>query len=225
MNRWLGVAAVVLCMQPMMCDEVEAEVDTSSMPLQIERAFTQIRPRRPVAITHAGDGSNRLFIVTQQGVIHVIPNRRDVKETKTFLDIEDRDAAMIRNRLDQMEKMISQSAAYRIEQAISTDGIEAGLETYRDIKSDPENKLYFEESEFNAMGYRFMGTGRMREAIEAFKLNVELYPKSWNVYDSLAEAYMKSGDAQNAVKKYKKSLELNPENANAKEMLKKLEKK
>ena len=144
---------------------------------------------------------------------------------QAFLDIEDRDAAMIRNRLDQMEKMISSSAAYRIEQAINTDGIEAGLVKYRDIKSDPENKLYFEEREFNAMGYRFMGTGRMKEAIAVFKLNVELNPESWNVYDSLAEAYMKSGDNKNAIKHYKKSLELYPENANAKEMLKKLEKK
>jgi tetratricopeptide (TPR) repeat protein len=121
--------------------------------------------------------------------------------------------------------MINGSAAYRIEQAINTDGIEAGLEKYREIKNDPENKLYFEESEFNAMGYRFMGTARMKEAIEIFKLNVELNPESWNVYDSLAEAYMNSGDNKNAIENYKKSLELNPENTNAKEMLEKLEKK
>lgn len=144
---------------------------------------------------------------------------------KTFLDIEDRDVAMIHNRINQIERMINSSAAYRIEQTINTNGIEAGLEKYKEIKSDPENKLYFEESEFNAMGYRFMGSGRMKEAIAVFKLNVELNPESWNVYDSLAEAYMNSGDTENAIKNYKKSLELNPENTNAKEMLKKLEKK
>jgi tetratricopeptide (TPR) repeat protein len=144
---------------------------------------------------------------------------------KTFLDIQDRDAAMIHNRLNQIDRMINGSAAYRIEQAINKGGMETGLEKYREIKSNPENKLYFEEGEFNAMGYRLMGTGRMKEAIAVFKLNVELNPESWNVYDSLAEAYMKSGDVQNAVKNYKKSLELNPENTNAKEMLKKLEKK
>jgi tetratricopeptide (TPR) repeat protein len=144
---------------------------------------------------------------------------------RAFLDIRDIDVAMIRNRLNQMDRMINGSAALRIEQAINKGGMEAGLEKYREIKSDPENKLYFEEREFNAMGYRFMGTGRMKEAIAVFKLNVELNPESWNVYDSLAEAYMNSGDTQNAIKNYKKSLELNPENTNAKEMLKKLEKK
>jgi len=144
---------------------------------------------------------------------------------RKFLEIRDTDAAMIRLRLNQMERMISESAAYRIEQAIDKNGIEAGLKKYREIKSDSANKLYFEENEFNAMGYRLMGKGKIKEAIEVFKLNVELHPDSPNVYDSLAEAYLNSGDTENAIKNYKKSLELNPGNDNAKEMLKKLEMK
>ncbi|MDH4219354.1 MAG: alpha/beta hydrolase-fold protein [Candidatus Aminicenantes bacterium] len=144
---------------------------------------------------------------------------------RKFLDIRDIDAAMIWKRLNQVERIISESAAFRIEQEINKSSIEAGLKKYRDIKSDPENKLYFEESEFNAMGYRLMGKGKIKEAIEVFKLNVELHPDSANVYDSLGEAYMNSGDNKNAIKNYKKSLELNPDNDNAKEMLKKLEKK
>jgi predicted alpha/beta superfamily hydrolase/TolA-binding protein len=144
---------------------------------------------------------------------------------RKFLEIRDTDVAMIRKRLDQVQRIISESAAYRIEQEIDKNGIKAGLKKYRDIKSDPENKLYFEENEFNAMGYRLMGRGKIKEAIEVFKLNVELNPDSANVYDSLGEAYMNSGDTKNAIKNYKKSLDLNPENDNAKEMLKKLEKK
>ncbi len=143
---------------------------------------------------------------------------------RTFLDIENRDVAMIQNRLEQIDRMITSSAAYRIEQAINKNGIEAGLEKYRELKSDPANKLYYDENEFNALGYRLMGAGKRKESIEIFKLNVELYPESWNVYDSLAEAYMNSRDTKNAIKNYKKSLDLNPENSNAKEMLKKLEK-
>ena len=88
MRRWFGVAAILLCIQPMASEIAANELDESPLPLRIERAFKDIRPRRPVVITHADDGSNRLFIVTQQGVIHVIPNRHDVKETRTFLDIE-----------------------------------------------------------------------------------------------------------------------------------------
>jgi tetratricopeptide (TPR) repeat protein len=52
--------------------------------------------------------------------------------------------------------------------------------------------------------------------------NVEAFPESFNVYDSLGEAYMNSGDTEKAIINYQKSLELNLENNNAKEMLKKL---
>jgi tetratricopeptide (TPR) repeat protein len=141
------------------------------------------------------------------------------------LEIRDIDVAMIRHRLSQVERTIAGSAAYRIEQEINKDGVNAGLKKYREIKANPDNKLYFEENEFNAMGYRLLGKGKTEEAIEVFKLNVELHPDSANAYDSLGEAYVNSGDVKNAIKNYKKSLELDPGNDNAKEMLKKLEKK
>jgi predicted alpha/beta superfamily hydrolase/TolA-binding protein len=144
---------------------------------------------------------------------------------RRFLDIRDTDAAMIQSRLNQVERIISESAAFCIEQEINKNGIEAGLAKYKKIKTDPANKLYFDENEFNAIGYRLMGRGKIDEAIEVFKLNVELHPDSANVYDSLGEAYMNSGDTKNAIENYKKSLELNPDNDNAREMLRKLEKK
>ena len=55
-----------------------------------------------------------------------------------------------------------------------------------------------------------------------FKLNVDTYPKSWNVYDSLGEAYMTDGQTAQAIMNYEKSIELNPGNVNGAEILKKL---
>ena len=52
------------------------------------RAFPELRPRRPIVSTHFGDGTNRLVIASQQGVIHVLPYDESAKETQTFLDIE-----------------------------------------------------------------------------------------------------------------------------------------
>ena len=144
---------------------------------------------------------------------------------KAFLEIRSIDAAMIDQRLQTVEKILSDSAAYRIEQEINKEGIKAGIKMFTSIKKDPENRLYFDENEFNSMGYRLMGKGQIKEAIEIFLLNVSMYPNSANVYDSLGEAYMVSGDIKKAINNYKKSLELNPKNTNAIEMLKKLEKK
>jgi predicted alpha/beta superfamily hydrolase/thioredoxin-like negative regulator of GroEL len=144
---------------------------------------------------------------------------------KRFLEIRNTDAAMIQRRLDQVEKILASSAAYRVEQEIRKNGIRAGLKKYQAIRSDPKSGLYFEEAEFNALGYRLMGAGKNQEAIEIFRLNVGMNPGSAKAYDTLAEAYMNNGDTRTAVKNYRKSLELNPDNNNAKEMLKKLEKK
>ncbi|MDZ7341124.1 MAG: tetratricopeptide repeat protein [candidate division KSB1 bacterium] len=63
---------------------------------------------------------------------------------------------------------------------------------------------------------------KITEAIDVFKLNVNLFPESSNVYDSLGEAYMKHGDTELAIENYEKSLQLNPENNGAVEILKKL---
>ena len=147
------------------------------------------------------------------------------KYYKAFLDIRTRDADFIQRRLREMQRMIDSSAAYRVEQEVRQNGIQAGLKTFRSIRSDSRTKYYFDEGEFNALGYRLMGVGRMEDALEIFKLNVQLYPGSANVYDSLGEAYLKSGDTRKAIENYTKSLELNPESSNAREMLKKLEQK
>lgn len=57
------------------------------------------------------------------------------------------------------------------------------------------------------------------ESVRVFKLALEIYPNSANLYDSLGEAYMRSGDKMNAIINYEKSVEINPGNNNAKEKL------
>ncbi len=83
----------------------------------------------------------------------------------------------------------------------------------------------FREGELNNFGYALLQSGKVSDAIEVFKLNVEMFPESPNVYDSLGESYMNNGDKEMAIKNYKKVLELDPKNENAANMLKKLEAK
>ncbi len=73
------------------------------------------------------------------------------------------------------------------------------------------------------IGYRvFMQAGKTDDAIKVFEKNVQEYPESSNVYDSLAEAYAAAGKKDLAIQNYEKSLQLNAKNENAKEQLKKL---
>ena len=105
---------------------------------------------------------------------------------------------------------------------ISTSGIEPAIAQYRDLKKNQAQAYDFSEAQLNVLGYRLMQQGKLKEAIRVLQLNVEAYPQSGNVYDSLGEAYMKNGDKELAIDNYEKSLKLDAGNANAVEMLKRL---
>lgn len=108
---------------------------------------------------------------------------------------------------------------------IINKNVDKAIELYWNLYSDYEDKYNFKESQLNTLGYQLLQLGLNKQAIEIFQLNVEQYPDSYNVYDSLAEGYMTAGDNKNAVKFYKKSLELNPKNDNAVKMLEKINSK
>lgn len=101
--------------------------------------------------------------------------------------------------------------------------IEVAIKLYHDLKEKYENDYNFTPRELNRLGYALLQSKKkIKKAIEIFKLNVEIYPKNANGYDSLAEAYMINGDKELAIKNYAKSLELNPKNTGAIEKLNKL---
>ena len=64
-----------------------------------------------------------------------------------------------------------------------------------------------------------MEQNQLGAAVQIFQLNVESYPDSANVYDSLGEAYADHGDRELAIKSYEKAVQLNPNNQGAKEAL------
>ncbi|HLY62129.1 MAG TPA: serine hydrolase [Terriglobia bacterium] len=102
-------------------------------------------------------------------------------------------------------------------------GADAAVAQYRELKRTNPQGYNFDERALNELGYGLLQKGRNADAIAIFKLNVEEYPKSGNVYDSVAEAYARDGQKQLAITNYRKSLELDPKNQNAVDKLKELE--
>ena len=78
------------------------------------------------------------------------------------------------------------------------------------------------ENDLNDWGYRLMSKGQDKEAQEIFKLNIYLYPQSWNTYDSYGEVLLKNGQKEEGIKMYKKSIEMNPDNQNGKKVLERI---
>jgi CubicO group peptidase (beta-lactamase class C family) len=102
------------------------------------------------------------------------------------------------------------------------DGVSAAVARYRELKRTEPDSFDFGERPLNQLGYMLLGRDLTTDALVIFKLNADEYPKSANVYDSLAEAFEKSGQKQLAVENYRKALQLNPDNPRAKEKLKAL---
>ncbi len=103
---------------------------------------------------------------------------------------------------------------------IEKEGIGAGIAHYNTIK---DSKAYdLNEREMNGIGYQLMGSGKLEAAAKVFKLNIDAFSKSSNVYDSYGEALMKLGKNDLAIENYKKSVELNPNNQSAIDYLKEL---
>lgn len=115
------------------------------------------------------------------------------------------------------------SPARRILLTALKEGADAAIRQYRAAAEKQPGATVPREDSINSLGYELLRLNKLEDAVRIFQWNTELYPKSWNVYDSLAEAYMTQGKKELAILYYKKSLELNPDNIDGRSKLKELE--
>jgi tetratricopeptide (TPR) repeat protein len=102
-------------------------------------------------------------------------------------------------------------------------GFENTNKVYEELKKQ-DNNFKPDETEMNDWAYRLMSAGHNKDALEIFKLNVLLYPNSWNVYDSYGESLLKNGQKEEAIKMNQKSVDLNPNNQGGKRILERISK-
>lgn len=111
---------------------------------------------------------------------------------------------------------------YPVEFILEGD-FENALIAYRNLKELQPNHPMVTEYYIDDIAYDFYHDNRMTLALNTFKVNMALYPDSYKVYDSYAEACLKAGETDLAILNYSKSLELNPENNRARHRLKELQ--
>ena len=112
------------------------------------------------------------------------------------------------------------SAARTLFTLLGEGADEAAIAEVLASRENGSSSYFFTEAEFNAYGYAFLQGDKIDEAITMFRINTEMYPESWNVYDSLGEALLKAGNTEDAARMYEKSLALNPESPTGIEALK-----
>jgi hypothetical protein len=142
-----------------------------------------------------------------------LPEYQNIKPTS----IEDCSKLVVRR----LEAFLKSSIADDLRETIRTSGIEAAVSIFNELRAK-KDEYNLSETEMNMLGYEYLQSKKLKEAIEVFKLNVEAFPESFNAHDSLGEAYAAAGEKELAIKNYEKSLQLNPKSQSGIDALKKL---
>ncbi len=119
---------------------------------------------------------------------------------------EDHGSVVLRSHYAGLRKAYD---GWQIPRDAQTGAIAGGLkgadDHYQWLSQKFGYKIPTPENVINLVGYQHLFAGRDDEAISTFKVNVERYPGSANVYDSLAEAYEKGGKMDLAAPLYQKA--------------------
>jgi CubicO group peptidase (beta-lactamase class C family) len=172
-------------------------------------------------IAHGGgiNGFNSLFtrLVDQKHLIVILDN---VGMGRYHGNITNSIISILNNQpFDSPKKSIAET----LYKTGKEKGGAAAVAEYRRLKAGNAAIYDFSEGELNTLGYQLLRKDQTKDAIEIFKLNVEMFPKSSNPYDSLGEAYLKDNQKELALANYKKSVELNPNNASGVQAINRLE--
>ena len=113
--------------------------------------------------------------------------------------------------------------------SILTDkGTDVAFCKLQELQADSTH-YYLSEDDMNELGLRLLYeasfNGHNELALEVLKLNILLFPKSFNTYDSYGEALARTGKKEEAIFMYKKSIEINPGSEGGKKALEELRKK
>lgn len=130
-------------------------------------------------------------------------------------------AALLLNHQPPLEISSKKSLARTYGTLLKKEGAEFAIATFAKLKSDTAH-YYLSEQEMNWLGYDLMYApfpDHLPLCLEAFRLNMLLFPNSFNTYDSYAEVLRKSGKILEAILMYEESIRLNPGNEEGKAAL------
>ena len=103
--------------------------------------------------------------------------------------------------------------------------IDAAVKAYQALLTVNPKDESISEGNLNWQGYDMLNEGKIKLALDIFKVNTLLHPTSANVYDSYGEALAKNGDIDLAIVNYKKALSLDPKLESSQKMLAELKAK
>ena len=125
---------------------------------------------------------------------------------------EDHGSVVLRSHYFGLRKVYDGWQPLRDPNGVIAGGLKGAEAHYKKLSEKFGYSIPVPENLINQMGYQFLNDGKPEEAIAVFKLNIERYPGSANVYDSLAEAYERGGRLDLAEPLYDKARTLGQQN-------------
>lgn len=121
---------------------------------------------------------------------------------------EDHGSSVLRGYYDGLRTVFSDWPMPRDANGMPIGGLQ-GLETHaRELSARYGYEIHPAEGGMNNLGYQLLGEKKVAEAIAVFERNVELYPASANVYDSLGDGYEADNKLDLATRNVQKAVEL-----------------
>jgi CubicO group peptidase (beta-lactamase class C family) len=111
--------------------------------------------------------------------------------------------------------------AHELWNSISKKEVEQTINRFKNLSETEQHKWDYSEWHLNRLGYTVLLTDKI-SAIKIFKFITDIFPESWNAWDSYGEGLAFAGMKAEAIIAYEKSIALNPENRGGIEILKKL---
>jgi tetratricopeptide (TPR) repeat protein len=108
-------------------------------------------------------------------------------------------------------------AAFAIADMAASEDIRAVIRLLKTLRRTSPGAALVSEDNINNLGYGLMDRKLFPQAVAVLRFNAEGFPRSANVWDSLADAYFHSGDIPDAIQNYKKALEIDSTYSNAEE--------
>jgi tetratricopeptide (TPR) repeat protein len=148
----------------------------------------------------------------------------DIENTKSIETVILRGEVFNRKALDKMleqAKFRARNKPYSdwLREKIPSIGLEQAMDSLDILMALDKTVDLIDKFDFNILGFEYMGSEDFKTAKRIFRKNIELFPDSWDIYDSYAEACLKDNDFEQSLDLYQKSLIINPDNKNAENMI------
>jgi CubicO group peptidase (beta-lactamase class C family) len=160
-----------------------------------------------------GGARSAFFVYPEQGLaVVMLTNLRGGAPEELIDAVAARVAPPMRGKID------GNYTAYLLRESLRNSGYENIGTRLAQLKrsgmADPR------EAYLNSWAYRLSRTKQHAEALAVFRLAAELYPRSANAHDSLAEGLEAAGQPMAAAEAYRRSLVLDAGNTHATDRLK-----